>query len=185
MKLCWRRDRVADLDRTIRSAVAAGQLAGLRRDVEELLDLAPERGDLRRLLNLLPHHEPLPLRLTNVADMTLILIPTGRFFMGSRWGEKERGTDETRHEVEITQPFYLASVPVTQEQYRLVMGKNPSYFSRGGGGRDRVAGIDTGRLPVDSVTWYDAVEFCRRLSELVEERAAGRVYRLPTEAEWE
>ncbi|MBI1917985.1 MAG: SUMF1/EgtB/PvdO family nonheme iron enzyme [Planctomycetes bacterium] len=184
-KLCWRRDRVAELDRTIRCAVATGRLTGLRPDVEELLDLAPERGDLRRLLDRLPQDEPPPLRLTNVAGMTLVLVPAGRFFMGSPPNEEERGTDEKRHEVEITQPFYLASCPVTQEQYRLVTGKNPSYFSRGGGGRDRVAGVDTGRLPVDSVTWYDAVEFCRRLSELVEERAAGRVYRLPSEAEWE
>ena len=48
-----------------------------------------------------------------------------------------------------------------------------------------VAGLETGRFPVESVSWNDANEFCRRLSELPAERAARRRYRLPTEAEWE
>src|SRR5262249_10388969 len=62
---------------------------------------------------------------------------------------------------------------------------NPSAFSAKGERKDRVKGMDTRRFPVESVSWYDAVEFCRRLSEKPEELQAGRVYRLPTEAEWE
>jgi formylglycine-generating enzyme required for sulfatase activity len=60
------------------------------------------------------------------------------------------------------------------------MGNNPSHFQG-----DQVEGVDSSNHPVDKVSWEDAVEFCKRLSELPEEKAAGRVYRLPTEAEWE
>jgi formylglycine-generating enzyme required for sulfatase activity len=67
--------------------------------------------------------------------------------------------------------------PVTQRQYQILMDQNPSYFTASkGGGPD---------FPVENVSWYDAVEFCRRLSDLPVEQAAGRLYRLPTEAEWE
>ena len=65
------------------------------------------------------------------------------------------------------------------------MGKNPSYFSATGDGKDEVSGMDASRFPVERVSWDDAVEFCRKLSELPEEKTAGHVYRLPTEAEWE
>ena len=61
---------------------------------------------------------------------------------------------------------------VTQAQYEQVMGVNPSEYK----------GANN---PVEMVSWEDAVEFCRRLSELPAEKAAGNVYRLPTEAEWE
>ena len=80
----------------------------------------------------------------------------------------------------FTKDFYLGMTQVTQAQYRKVMGKNPSDF-RG----DKVCGRDSSEFPVKKVSWEDAVEFCRRLSELPDEKAAGRVYRLPTEAEWE
>ena len=184
-KVCWRRDRVAELDGAVRAAVGAGRLAGLRPEIEELLGLTPEREDLRRLLDLLPEPPPLPARLTNSLGMEFVLIRPGRFFMGSPEGEEARGADEWRHEVEVALPFYAALHPVTQEQYRRLTGKSPSHFARTGAGRQRVAGLETGRFPVDGVSWYDAVEFCRLLSILPEEIAAGRVYRLPTEAEWE
>ncbi len=66
------------------------------------------------------------------------------------------------------------------------MGKNPSHFSKFKGvSNKKVVRIDTSNFPVESVTWNGAVEFCKRLSALPEEIAAGRVYALPTEAEWE
>ena len=65
------------------------------------------------------------------------------------------------------------------------MGNNPSAFAKTGPGRDRVTGMDTSRFPVEWVTWNDAVQFCGRLSSAPAEKTAGRVYRLPTEAEWE
>src|SRR5262249_24963498 len=74
---------------------------------------------------------------------------------------------------------------VTQKQYEKVMGKNPSWFSQKGGGKDKVKHLDTARFPVECVSWNDAVAFCWKLSELPEERRAGRKYELPTEAQWE
>jgi formylglycine-generating enzyme required for sulfatase activity len=87
--------------------------------------------------------------------------------------------------VEITKTFYLGAYEVTQAQYRKVMGVNPSYFSATSGGKTSVAGQDTSNFPVENVSWHDAVEFCKKLSALAEEKQAKRTYRLPTEAEWE
>ena len=100
---------------------------------------------------------------TNSVGMTFKLIPAGTFIMG------EGGQ---AHEVTLTEPFQMGVHEVTQAQYEQVMGSNPSGFK----------GADN---PVEGVTWDDAVEFCRRLSELPAEKKAGNVYRLPTEAEWE
>ena len=72
----------------------------------------------------------------------------------------------------ITKPFHLGVHEVTQEQYERVMRHNPSEFIGP-------------QNPVNRVSWYDAVRFCDRLSALAQEQAAGRKYRLPTEAEWE
>ena len=105
--------------------------------------------------------------------------------MGSPRVEAGRLDDEEQHEVEITRPFYMGMYTVTQAEYEEVMGQNPSYFSATGDGKDKVAGMDTRQFPVEMVTWNDAVEFCRKLSQLPAEQQAGRVYRLPTEAEWE
>jgi formylglycine-generating enzyme required for sulfatase activity len=110
--------------------------------------------------------------LTNSIGMTLVLIPKGTFMMGSPESEEGRNEDEVQHEVTLSKDFFLGVTEVTQKQYQEVMGMNPSAFA----GAQR---------PVDTVSWEDAVEFCERLSELPEEKKAGRVYRLPTEAEWE
>ena len=105
--------------------------------------------------------------IVNSLGIVLVPIPAGEFQMGSPNSESDRGNDETEHLLQITKPFYLSVYEVTQEQYERVMGNNPSHFQ----GANK---------PVDSVSWDNAVEFCRRLSdqEVVE-------YRLPTEAEWE
>jgi len=87
--------------------------------------------------------------------------------------------------VEITKPFYLGVYEVTQRQYRAIMGKNPSHFCAGGPFASNVKDLDTDDFPVETVSWAEAVEFCKKLSALTGERAAGRVYRLPREAEWE
>jgi len=80
----------------------------------------------------------------------------------------------------LARPFYLGAHEVTQSQYSTVMRDTSA--SRGLTG-DEFAKRDD--FPVTKVTWYDADEFCRRLSALAHEKAAGRRYRLPTEAEWE
>ena len=97
----------------------------------------------------------------------------------------ERASEGPPHKVTISQPFLLGACDVTQEAYRQVMNVNPSHFSAQGSGRNTVAGQSTGQYPVESVSFTEAEEFCRRLSALQEERAAHRGYRLPTEAEWE
>jgi formylglycine-generating enzyme required for sulfatase activity len=117
--------------------------------------------------------------------MKLVLIPKGKFLMGSPRDEKGRLDHEEQHEVEITRPFYMGVYEVTQEQYEKVMGMNPSWFSATGGGKAKVKGLDTRRFPVENVSWTDARIFCDKPSALERELAAKRVYRLPTEAEWE
>ena len=105
-------------------------------------------------------------------SMDFMPIAAGSFQMGSGNG----GDDEKPvHQVTLTKPFWLAKTEVTQAQWRQVMGSNPSYFEG-----------DT--LPVEMVSWNDAMEFCRRLTEMG--RQAGRLpegyeYTLPTEAQWE
>jgi formylglycine-generating enzyme required for sulfatase activity len=125
-----------------------------------------------------------PVAFTNSIGMSFCLIPPGEFMMGSPESERGRSYSEgPQHRVRITRPFYLGVYEVTQAEYERVMGTNPSVFARA---RDEaMSGYDTGHFPVDRVSWYDAVEFCRRLSAMPEEQAAGRVYRLPTEAQWE
>ena len=90
----------------------------------------------------------------NHVGMVFVPIPTGEFQRGS-------------HLVQITKPFYLSAYEVTQEQYKKVMGNNPS-DNKGN------------NKPVEMVSWNDAVDFCRELSE-----QEGVEFRLPTEAEWE
>jgi formylglycine-generating enzyme required for sulfatase activity/outer membrane protein assembly factor BamB len=123
---------------------------------------------------------------TNSIGMDLALLPPGEFLMGSPDTDLDAREDEKpRHRVRITRPFYMGRYEVTQEEYQRVMGTNPSFFSPTGHGKDRVAGLNAGRFPAEQVRWHDAVAFCARLSELPAEKEAGRVYRLPTEAEWE
>lgn len=89
------------------------------------------------------------------------------FTMGS-----ENSNLNPKREVTLTKSFEIGVYEVTQTQYEKVMGNNPS----------RSKGAQN---PVDNVSWEDAVKFCRKLSELPKEKAAGYVYRLPTSAEWE
>lgn len=104
----------------------------------------------------------------------LVLIPPGRFRMGSPPTEtdREKGgwgacAPENLHEVILTRPFYLGKTEVTQQQYQRLMGNNPS----------KSPGPD---LPAETVTWEQSVAFCVELGEV-----SKRVGRLPTEAEWE
>jgi formylglycine-generating enzyme required for sulfatase activity len=120
-----------------------------------------------------------PKEITNSIGMKLVLVPKGTFMMGSPESEEGRQKDETQHEVTISKDYYLGVYEVTQAQYEKVMGKNPSSFPVA------KVGNENADLPVENVSWDDAVEFCKKLSDLPEEKKAGREYRLPTEAEWE
>jgi formylglycine-generating enzyme required for sulfatase activity len=100
--------------------------------------------------------------------MRLVLIPAGKFMMGSPATGAGRYSDEgPQHEVTISKPFYMGVFEVTQEQYEQVMGVNPSRFKGA-------------KNPVENVSWDDAVEFCRKLSA-----RTGKKVMLPTEAQWE
>ncbi|MBQ7589485.1 MAG: formylglycine-generating enzyme family protein [Verrucomicrobia bacterium] len=107
--------------------------------------------------------------------LNLIWIAPGTFMMGSSDDELGNGGDEILHEVTLTKGYWLGKYEVTQAQYEAVMGENPSRFK----------GDD---LPVEMVSWKDAMAFCAKLTEI--EKAAGRLpewyeYTLPTEAQWE
>lgn len=122
----------------------------------------------------------------NSIGMQLLPIAAGRFTMGASAGDAAAGEDERpEHAVDISEPFLIGVTEVTQEQFRSVMGFNPSAFAATGARLNEVTGLDTDRFPVESVTWREAMDFCERLSQMPGEREQGRRYRLPTEAEWE
>jgi formylglycine-generating enzyme required for sulfatase activity len=104
-------------------------------------------------------------------EMTFVRISAGTFMMGSPEAELGRAADEIRHEVTLTQDFYLQTTEVTQGQWLAVMGSNPSYFQNCGS-----------NCPVGNVSWGDVQEFLTRLNT---QRTDGYEYRLPTEAQWE
>ncbi len=137
-------------------------------DIVRQYGLEPSVADPRETLERLQRQQAIvgPLRRrqqVNSIGMEFKLIAAGKFIMGE---------GDQAHEVTQTKPFKIGVHEVTQAQYEQVMGFNPSKFK----------GANN---PVETVTWDDAVDFCRKLSELPAEKAAGKVYRLPTEAEWE
>ncbi len=130
--------------------------------------------------------------------LDLVRVPAGTFWMGASDSDKNAQSDEMpRRQITIRLPFLMGKTEITQGQYEEVMGTNPSAHAPKGRFARLVAGVDTAPLPVESVTWLDAVRFCNRLSEwhslepyykIDGERVTirgGTGYRLPTEAEWE
>jgi len=99
--------------------------------------------------------------------LEMVLIPAGKFMMGSPESEKSRYRDETQHEVTLTKPFYMGKYEVTQEQWEAVMGNNPS-------------NTKGAKLPVTDVSWEDCQEFIKKLNA-----STKGGYRLPYEGEWE
>ena len=105
--------------------------------------------------------------------LEMVRIKAGTFMMGSPATEDGHKNNETQHRVTLTKAYWLGKFEVTQAQYEAVMGSNPSYFKGA-------------NLPVECVSWDDAMEFCKKLNE----RYAGKLPRgyeftLPTEAQWE
>jgi formylglycine-generating enzyme required for sulfatase activity len=99
--------------------------------------------------------------------LVLAWVPPGTFLMGSPPDEEGRMFDETQHRVTLSRGFWLGVYPVTQAQWRAVLGDYPSHFK----GDDR---------PAEQVSWEDCQKFCKQLSA-----ADGRQFRMPTEAQWE
>ncbi|MBD2440987.1 formylglycine-generating enzyme family protein [Nostoc sp. FACHB-110] len=103
----------------------------------------------------------------NGATLEMVQIPGGTFTMGSPTTEAQRLDNEgPQHQVTVPM-FFMGKYEVTQAQYQAIMGNNPSCFK----GETR---------PVEQVSWDEAIEFCKKLSQ-----KTGRTYRLPSEAEWE
>jgi formylglycine-generating enzyme required for sulfatase activity len=121
--------------------------------------------------------------LGNDIQLDMMLIPGGTFIMGSPKKEED-STDSERPQHKVTiEPFWLGQYQVTQAQWKFVaklpqvnkeLNPDPSRFK--GNGSTSL----TNNRPVEQVSWYDAVEFCDRLSNHTK-----RQYRLPSEAEWE
>ncbi|WP_269541361.1 SUMF1/EgtB/PvdO family nonheme iron enzyme [Cerasicoccus fimbriatus] len=111
--------------------------------------------------------------MTNALGMKLAYAPPGKFNRGSPENEAFRDNDETQTAVTITKGYFIATTEVTQEQWQKVMGN-----------RAKLDGVDAelvgATLPMHSITWEQANEFCERLSAM-----DNQTYRLPTEAEWE
>ncbi len=115
----------------------------------------------------------------------MAILP-GEFVMGSPAAESERRDDEIQHTVRTVRPFYLGRLEVTQYLWQQIMENNPSYL------------YDCPLCPVENVSWYEAIDFCIRLSIALDlepaytmdgtkvtwDRTANGM-RLPTEAEWE
>jgi formylglycine-generating enzyme required for sulfatase activity len=116
----------------------------------------------------------------NGIGMELIEIPAGKFTMGSPSDEKGRESDEESVRVTLTRPFLLGRTEVTQGQWKQVMNSEPWK-------KQTVFEVDDD-YPATSITFFDAVKFCDKLTELEREKRkepASLHYRLPTEAEWE
>lgn len=133
------------------------------------------------LISALRTNEPPPARIIqpksaqtvikNSIGMELVLIPKGEFMMGAQEGIRGPIFDTQRpfHKVVIGQDFYLGKYEVTQAEWKLVMGKNPSTYPLGES------------FPVETVSWSDIKKFIEKLNQ----KRDGFSYRLPSEAEWE
>lgn len=171
----------AESRQAVPAAAAAGQkqTALIAATVEEPQPTsATAPGSRPRIAVRMWHMEDLKL------DLTMVGIPAGRFWMGSPDDDAAATSNERpRREVRLS-PFSMAKYPVTQRLYRAVTEQS----------QDEA----TGQLPVSPVSWFDAVAFCNRLSELMGLSPAYRIedrevtwlhnadgFRLPTEAEWE
>ena len=123
---------------------------------------------------------PLEPKFDNGYGMTLIKIEPGEFQMGSPESEELREVHEGPvGKVTITKPFYMSTTEVTQGQFLEIMGNSPAYYP------SKSSPKITNRIPVDSVSYLNAVDFCEKLTLKDRDRRPGWGYRLPTEAEWE
>lgn len=122
---------------------------------------------------------PVDVDVGNGVKMRFVWVPPGSFWMGDH---------ETSRQQEVLMPlgFHIGAYEVTQRQWQEVMGSNPSWFSRGGGGMNTIKDIpdaDLDDFPVKGVSWNDAQDFIKRLNQ--KEAGRGFIYRLPTGEEWE
>ncbi|MDR2117002.1 MAG: SUMF1/EgtB/PvdO family nonheme iron enzyme [Planctomycetaceae bacterium] len=184
---------VDSLIREIRNAISTKRYSQLLSCVQRYLELKandPEAQSLQQKIEKLT-------TITSPKGTKLRRIPNGRFYMGSHDSDEYlRNNEHPQHRVLITRNLFVGVYPVTQGEFTQLMEFNPSVTT------------DDEHCPVDSVTWYSAVEYCNKMSELetlspfyqlkaIKRRATGTIekadvielggngYRLLTEAEWE
>ncbi|HAA27639.1 MAG TPA: hypothetical protein DCE56_08165, partial [Cyanobacteria bacterium UBA8553] len=142
----------------------------------EIPMLIAEIKDGIESIHLVEHPPTEKIDLGNEVILEMVEIPSGEFLMGAPTEEEGSGDSERPQHVVTVASFVMGKYPVTQAQWQAVaalpmvereLDPDPSYFK----GDQR---------PVENVSWYDAVEFCQRLSQ-----HTGRDFRLPSEAEWE
>lgn len=164
------------LDSAARFNLKSDQIAAARRRVEAARRRHAKRMRLARQRSLHVQEEAAQPtgpkhgdRYSNALGMDFIFVGPGNFTMGSPKTEPDRSSNETRHPVTLSEGYWLQTTEVTQAQWALVMGNNPSHFK----------GID---LPVESVSWQDVQQFIKKLNQKEGRRITVR---LPTEAQWE
>jgi formylglycine-generating enzyme required for sulfatase activity len=161
----------------------------------EVTDDAPAPLAATSTINVIvPKIESNPREFTNSIGMKFAMIEPGKFLMGASAADENLDVstaaepidqqkyfkrERPMHPVTFTKPVYFGVYEVTQAEYQRIALDNPSYFN------EKLVGKPVPDHPVEQVTWTEANEFCRKLSELADEKAKGRRYRLPTEAEWE
>ncbi len=115
--------------------------------------------------------------------MKFVKVPKGTFWMG--WSSYSKPPRQSKEKT-IKQDFEIAAYTVTQRFWEVVMSNNPCWFTRKGGGKEKIEDVLDGvldRFPVEMVTWNDAQDFIKELNK--REKGKGWLYRLPTQAEWE
>ena len=147
--------------------------------VEDRYSKISTESQQRLRANLKQGLRPLLPRRTNSIGTELVLVPKGTFWMSE-------DDENAQKQAVIARDFYMAIYPVTQGEWEAVMGDNPSFFSRSGGGAGDVKDIsDEGllRFPVEKVSWDEVQEFLKRLNK--REEKSGLLFRLPIGSEWE
>jgi formylglycine-generating enzyme required for sulfatase activity len=113
-------------------------------------------------------------KLGNGLLLEMVAIPAGTFIMGSP--QIEGYDNERPQHLVAVQPFFMGKYPITQAQWQVVAMLEPIQLPL----PPNPAKFKDANHPVERVSWFEALEFCQRLSKL-----SGRSYRLPSEAEWE
>jgi formylglycine-generating enzyme required for sulfatase activity len=171
-------DAVSNIDKPEQIKEFTRQADTLNSQVAALSEKATKVGFRSELEDLQKRLERVQIQLANkekelitaLIGMKFVLIPAGKFVMGSPPNEFGRINDERQHEVIISKSFYLQTTEVSQAQWKRIMGDNPSEFKNCGD-----------CCPVERITWDEAQKFIKKLNQM----EGTDKYRLPTEAEWE